>query len=141
MQTLLTPFVLSFLVFSTNVFSYDATEPIWDQVKKLKCTQTVDSECIDHFCMDKDRPNYKFVIDFNEGQIIFPPNDVASGRSTTIIHKEYLKGISMSSTMLTSEEILNVILINNQWNFFRTSAIYAFEQSYVVFSSGLCVED
>ena len=141
MKTLFTFFVFSTLVFPTNVFSYDSTEPVWDQIKTLNCTQTVDSECVDHYCMDKDRPDYKFVIDFNEDKIIFPPNDVAGGRSTTIIHKEYLKGVSMSSTMSTSEEILNVVLINNQWNFFRTSALYAFEQSYVVFSSGLCVED
>ena len=134
-------FVLFLVGFSTNAFSYDSTKPVWDQVKTLTCTQTVDTECIDHYCMDKDRPDYKFVIDFNQDQLIFPPNEKAGGRSTTIISKEHLEGFSMSTRMTTSEEFLNVTLINNQWNFFRTSALYAYEQSYVVFSSGLCVED
>ncbi len=85
MKKILFILVLFLVGFSTNAFSYDSTKPVWDQVKTLTCTQTVDSECIDHYCMDKDRPDYKFVIDFNQDQLIFPPNEKASGRSTTIM--------------------------------------------------------
>jgi hypothetical protein len=141
MKTLLTLFVLLLVGFSINAFSYDSTKPVWDQVKTLTCTQTVDTECIDHYCMDKDRPDYKFVIDFNQDQLIFSPNEKAGGRSTSIMFKEHLAGISMSTRITTSEETLNVSLINNQWNFFRTASLYAYEQSYVVVSSGLCVEE